>query len=526
VAADVQAARQNPVRVKSPRHRLAETLGALSLATDLATGSPPETALGATIVAVRMGRMLGLPDTGLEDIYYGCLTRFIGCTSTATEAAAIGLGDDRAATHALAVCDWSDPDQVEAAMDAYLPRGVPAARRREALADIRASHEGIPELAAAHCAQALALAARLPLPAGVADVLGHMYSRWDGKYLGVRGPDIPLAARIIPLSVAAELHRRAGGSASAVEIARTRSGGQFDPELCALVEQETVALFADFDGSSVWELFLECEPGGTRLIEPEGVDAVAEVFADFADQKSGWWLGHSTRVSSLASLGAEALNLPSPEREELRIAALVHDIGRAAVSNGVWDKPGSLSAMERRLVETHSYQTETVLSLSAVFQPVAELASSAYERCNGSGFHRHSRITDVRAGLLGVADVYDALTHDRPWRPALERPAAAEELRAMVSAGSLRADCARAVLEAAGHRRRTSEQVYPAGLTRREVEVLALLAYGSQTKVIAQRLFISPKTADHHIQSVYEKTGARSRAAAALFAVEHGLLQE
>ena len=513
-------------QVKSPKRRLAETLGALSLATDLATGSPPETALGATVVAVRMGEMLGLPHTGLEDVYYGCLTRFIGCTSTATEAAAIGLGDDRSATRALAVCDWSDPDQVEAATDAYLPQGVPEARRHEALANIRANHDGIPELAAAHCAQALALAARLPVPAGVANVLGHMYSRWDGKYPGVRGSDIPLAARIIPLAVAAELHRRAGGSPSAVEIARARAGGQFDPELCALVEHDAVTLFTDFDRSSLWELFLECEPGDARLIEPEAVGAVAEVFADFADQKSGWWLGHSRRVSSLASLAAEALDLGSSEHEELQVAALVHDIGRVAVSNGVWEKPGPLSAMERKLVEGHSYQTETVLSLSPLFQPVAGLASSAYERCDGSGFHRHSRTTNVSAGLLAVADVYDALTHDRPWRQALEGAAAAEELRAMVSEGLLRADCGRAVLEAAGHRGRTAETVYPAGLTRREVEVLALLAHGSQTKVIAQRLFISPKTADHHIQSVYEKTGARSRAAAALFAVEHGLLQE
>jgi DNA-binding NarL/FixJ family response regulator len=84
----------------------------------------------------------------------------------------------------------------------------------------------------------------------------------------------------------------------------------------------------------------------------------------------------------------------------------------------------------------------------------------------------------------------------------------------------------RAVLEAAGHRSRVSERVYPAGLTRREVEVLALLARGSQTKVIAARLAISAKTADHHIQSVYEKTGARGRAAAALYAVQQGLLQD
>jgi response regulator RpfG family c-di-GMP phosphodiesterase/DNA-binding CsgD family transcriptional regulator len=511
--------------MESSRYRLAETLGAVSLATDLAAGSAPETALGATVASVRIGRMLGLSPSDLSDVYYGSLLRFIGCTATATEVAALALGADQPANYAVSMCDWVDPDQVEASMDTYLPRDVAETRRREALAAVRANHEGIPGLIAVHCAQALAFAGRLPLPAGVPELLRHMTTRWDGQFSEAAGSDIPIGARVILLAVNCEHHRRAGGTLSAVEVARARAGGQFDPELCALVEGEAAVIFDGFDALSVWPLFLESEPNGTRLVEPGTGGAVAGVLADFADQKSGWWLGHSHRVASLASTAAASLDLDRDELAELQIAALVHDIGRAAVANGVWEKPGALGPIERRLVEGHSYQTESVLSLSSLFEPIAVLASSAYERGDGSGFHRHNRVTDTRAGLLAAADVYDALTHDRPWRDALQGEAAADEVRAMVSDGLLLPDCARAVLEAAGHRRRASEQVYPAGLTRREVEVLSLLARGAQTKVIAARLSISAKTADHHIQSVYEKTGARGRAAAALFAVQQGLLQ-
>ena len=515
---------KNRQAMESSRHRLAEALGAVSLATDLAAGSAPETALGATVASVRIGRMLGLSTSDLSDIYYASILRFIGCTATATEVAALALGADQSANYAVSMCDWVDPDQVEASMDTYLPRDVGERRRREALAVIRASNEGFPGLIAVHCAQALAFAGRLPLPAGVPELLRHMITRWDGKVSETAGSDIPIGARVILLAVNCEHHRRAGGIVSAVEVARARAGGQFDPELCALVEREAPLVFEGFAAPSVWPLFLDSEPAGARLIEPGIVAAVAGVFADFADQKSGWWLGHSRRVASLAAGAAASLDLTPEELSELHIAALVHDIGRVAVANGVWEKPGALDPVERRLVESHSYQTETVLSLSSLFQPVAALASSAYERGDGSGFHRHNRITDARAGLLAAADVYDALTHDRPWRDAMEGSAAVAELRAMVSDGLLLPDCARAVLEAAGHRRRVSERVYPAGLTRREVEVLALLARGAQTKVIAARLSISAKTADHHIQNVYEKTGARGRAAAALFAVQQGLL--
>jgi DNA-binding CsgD family transcriptional regulator len=79
-----------------------------------------------------------------------------------------------------------------------------------------------------------------------------------------------------------------------------------------------------------------------------------------------------------------------------------------------------------------------------------------------------------------------------------------------------------AVLEAAGQRIPRLER--PAGLTEREAEVVALLARGLQTKQVARRLGISVKTADHHVQNAYAKIGVSTRAAAALFAMQHGLV--
>ena len=85
-----------------------------------------------------------------------------------------------------------------------------------------------------------------------------------------------------------------------------------------------------------------------------------------------------------------------------------------------------------------------------------------------------------------------------------------------------------AVLEAAGHRRprRREALAGPAALTAREVEVLVLLARGLSNKQIAERLVITPKTAGNHVEHIYAKIDASSRAAAAMFAVQHGLLPE
>jgi DNA-binding NarL/FixJ family response regulator len=95
---------------------------------------------------------------------------------------------------------------------------------------------------------------------------------------------------------------------------------------------------------------------------------------------------------------------------------------------------------------------------------------------------------------------------------------------AEVRTGRLDGDAVDAVLRAAGHEL-TPRPQRPAGLTAREVEILRLLARGLLNKQIARRLGIAPKTVGNHVEHIYAKIGVSSRAAAGLFATEHGLLE-
>jgi response regulator RpfG family c-di-GMP phosphodiesterase/DNA-binding CsgD family transcriptional regulator len=502
--------------------RLASALGAISIASDHASGQPLQSGLNTAVISVRLGKMLGLGNKDMAGMYYGCLCAFLGCTATAAESGAMTLGEDLVMNYAMGLCDWMDADDVERVLKVWLPdHGQPAAKAA-AIAQIKQMVPHIPMLISMHCEQALALTARLPVPKAAETVMKHIFQgRWDGKAGGSKGKGIPITARIAALSQSVQMFWRIGGLPSVAGILKARGGRQLDPKLCKLATAKAPQLLAGLNPTSNWDLFLAAEPGRAVEAKPGTLEAAAGVCADLVDQKSPSLLGHSRRVSALASAAAASLGLETAEVEEVRLAGLVHDLGRLAVPNLVWDKAGALTPHEMRLAKGHSHHTETILASSEVFDGIVEAAASVHERCDGSGYHRRVRPSGTKTCLLAAADSFDALTHDRPWRKALSTEKAAKVLHLEAREGKQDPGAVDAVLKAAGIATRPAR---PAGvLTAREAEVLGLLAKGLATKQVADSLSISPKTADNHIQAIYEKTGARSRAAAAVYAIKHGI---
>ena len=165
-----------------------------------------------------------------------------------------------------------------------------------------------------------------------------------------------------------------------------------------------------------------------------------------------------------------------------------------------------------------------MIARSRFLSELAPVAGAHHERLDGSGYHRGSSASELAlpARLLAAADAFHAMCEPRPHREPVGPKRAAEDLAREASAGRLDPDAVTAVVEAAGERVPRLER--PAGLTEREAEVLAMLARGLQTKQVARALGISAKTADSHIQHAYRKLGVSTRAAATLFAMEHGLM--
>jgi HD-GYP domain-containing protein (c-di-GMP phosphodiesterase class II) len=509
------------------RMRLAELVAALSLGIDLGFNQPMEHVLRQCLIALRLAERVGLADQDRADVYYTALLVNVGCHTDAHEQAK-WFGDDIALKAAKYDHDLRGLGGALATLQ-LLGAGNPLLHRfRVGLEFAVSGHHELDDMIAHHAEMARSLGAQLGLPEQVLDALGGSYEQWDGRGWPGRleGEAIPIAARLAQLAEFTEVAHRVGGVEAARELARHRAGRQFDPRLATLLEREAESVLAGLDAAT-WDAVIGAEPALAVMLSGEEVDAALGAVADFVDLKSPYSLGHARAVAELVAEAGARLGLDEDEVVTLRRAGLVHDLGRLGISNGIWDKPGPLGAGEWERVRLHPYLTERMLVQSAALAPLGAIAVQHRERLDGSGYPRRLSGAAISrpARIVGAADAYQAMREPRPHRPARTAAEAAAELRAEVRAGRLDADAVEAVLGAAGHRVARRREG-PNGLTRREVEVLRLLARGLSNKQIAGRLVISPKTAGNHIEHIYAKIGASSRTAAGLFAVQHGLLED
>ena len=270
------------------------------------------------------------------------------------------------------------------------------------------------------------------------------------------------------------------------------------------------------------------EPMPRPPLTEDELDRALETLGDFCDLRCAYFAGHARGTADLASVAAATMQLPAETVTTVRRAALVHDMGRAGVPGSVWNKPGPLNANEQERMRLHVYLVERMFSRSERLRRVANLAGAHHERMDGSGYHRGLGGTTIGAParVLAAADAYHAMLQPRPHRAAREPEEAARALRRDADVGLLDPTSVEAVLAAAGQPRRDRTVPSSAALTARETDVLALLATGTTNKGIAHHLGISPKTVGNHVEHVYTKLGVSNRAAAALIAMQLGLVAQ
>jgi len=505
--------------------RLADPLIGLSAIGDVGRGREPGQAARTCFISCRLARSLGAGDAVVRVAFYAALLQHIGCVAHAHDSAALDGGRNVEVNAAADETDFSRPVEILSDFLAVLSPGSGLLRRLGLMLPARRM-AGV--VLRTSCEVAESTARRIGLPEGVQVAVRHL-SEWhngQGGFLGAKGEEIPLAARIVPAAFTASLFDLLGGPDAAVQALRARAARIVDPAVAAAFAREGRAILAELGSLDLLRCLPDEEPAPARRVAGAQLDEIAIAFGEAVDLKAPFTHGSARRAFELAGAAATSLGLEADVVAAARRAAALRDIGKAAISNAVLEKPGPLTQLDWEGVRLHAYHSERVLSRSPSLAAEASLAGMHHERQDGSGYHRAAAgaAIPLAARIIAVADALVAMTQLRPYRNAMSLDRACRELDRAAHAGVFDPDAVSAVVAAAHGAGGRVRRAAPAGLTDRQVEVLRLIAEGLSNREIAERLVVSARTAEHHVQDIYLKIGTSSRAAAALFALEHELL--
>ena len=406
--------------------QLAELISALSHALDITEGQPQGHCVRCCWIGMHIAQALGLSDQQRWELYYTLLLKDLGCSSNAARICELYLTDDLAFKRDFKrVGDGLARVARFVLQHTGLKAGL-AERFRSVLNVLREGPDMAQELIQTRCQRGAEIARLLRFSEGVAMGIYHLDEHWNGqgKPDGLAGAAIPLYSRIALLAQVIDVFHHTDGQDAALTEARKRSGQWFDPALVAVLDN--LAAQSDFwamlSSPHINTALLALEPATCTVpLDDDYLDDIATAFGQVVDSKSPYTSGHSGRVALYTDLIAEAMGVDAARRRWLKRGALLHDVGKLGVSNSVLDKAGALDGAEWEAVRLHAQLTEEILSKISAFSELAVIAGAHHERLDGKGYPRGLMADDIalETRIITTADIFDAITAERPYRGAV-----------------------------------------------------------------------------------------------------------
>ena len=434
--------------------KLSELISALSHALDITEGQPEGHCVRCCWIGMHIGREIGLTEHQLWELYYTLLLKDLGCSSNAARICELYLTDDLDFKRDFKSVGDSLPQVVRFVLQHTGLKAGLAERFRSVLHILREGPDISRELIQTRCQRGAEIARLLRFSEGIAEGIYNLDEHWNGqgKPSGLAGEAIPVYARIALLSQVVDVFHTADGVQAALAEARNRAGQWFDPAQVAALERlgQRPEFWEMLGSPKLGQALLALEPGNYEVpLDEDYLDDIAAAFGQVVDSKSPYTSGHSARVALYTDLIAEALGLDMARRRWLKRGALLHDVGKLGVSNSVLDKAGPLNDEEWVVMRSHAALTEAILSRIHAFSELARVAGAHHERLDGGGYPRGLTAKDIplETRIITTADIFDAITADRPYRAAIPIPQALDIMGRTVGT-ALDPDCYAALQQA------------------------------------------------------------------------------
>jgi len=310
-----------------------------------------------------------------------------------------------------------------------------------------ALHHGQLEKVAWHPEAGFELLRGNSLFANAARIIRYHHTPWaNGAGTEVHGQSVPLGSQIVHLADAVE--RAIDRGVPVLEQAEfickqatALTGKQFHPDCIDAFRYvaRSEAFWLDCVSERIYSVLLNLVDWPMLTVDEGMIEPIAEMFGLVVDAMSQWTTTHSAGVTASAVAISERLDFSPREQRRMRAAGYLHDIGKLSVRSQILEKPGELTPAERAAIQGHSYHTFRILNTIGGMPQIAEWAAFHHERLDGNGYPFHHDGDDLTLGsrIMAVADVYAAVTEDRPYRRAMSRQEAMAVLDKLVENGGV-----------------------------------------------------------------------------------------
>ncbi len=407
--------------------RMTDIVSAISYALDLTEGQPPGHCLRCCAIGLSVGKSVGLTQGHLSNLYYTILLKDAGCSSNAARLWELYGGDDREIKNDFKTTDSQSLAQMAKFILRHAGPGEALKQRLKRVLHITYRGRDLAtELVRSRCERGADIARQCGFNDAVALGIQSLDEHWNGngRPNGLHGITIPIEARIALLAQVADVFHSVGGPERALKEIQGRAGTWFDPELVAAFKilARRPGFWQPLVSPNIEEHVRRLEPEThVVFVDENRLDTIANAFAQVVDAKSTFTSGHSHRVAAYADTIALHKGLAPNRRRWLKRGALLHDVGKLGVSNSILDKPGRLTEREWISVRAHARLSEDIIGRIAALADIAPIAGAHHERLDGKGYPRGlaSDAIGLETRIITVADIFDALTAQRPYRDAM-----------------------------------------------------------------------------------------------------------